>query len=397
MKAALLLLVVILLVHGLVGLAARPMGDDWCEWSYAAERGPVGATLYWYATWSGRYTTFGLKSTLYSVFGLAAPSLVPLLLLVGNWGVWTFALHPRLRHAGLVSAAVIYGVVTAMPNPFQGLYYASASLLYVAPLMLVGLLVASVLHRWPWGITAALAFLIGGTNEPLALLVLVGLSGTVLCTRRLVLAPALLALVVGLALTYVAPGNAERAALEPMRFTPDILRLAFEALRDDLAALVTTQPLALIVPLTAGLVIGQRDHRLLARIPIWGLVVATLTVSWLVLLPVAGTLGRLPARSLTLPLTLISATACVVGLKLGSQRHYDPSVLTPVVVAALLMAIGWTLRDAPHLMADAVAFDRGIVTDIPTDRAQVVANSVNYARSCRQGDTEPLYIFYPWK
>ena len=279
MKTALLLLAVILLMHALVGLAARPMGDDWCEWSYAVERGPVSATTYWYDTWSGRYTTFGLKSALYSVFGLSAPSLAPALLLLGNWGIWTLALRPRLRHAALVSAAVVYGVVAAMPNVFQGVYYASASLLYVAPLMLAGLLVASVVRRWPWYASAVLAFLIGGTNEPLALIVLAGLTAAVLYTRRLTLAPATIALAVGLALTYVAPGNAERAALEPMRFAPDTLRLAFEALRDDLAALVTTQPLALIVPLAAGLAVGQRDDRLLARIPIWSAIVAVLAVS----------------------------------------------------------------------------------------------------------------------
>jgi hypothetical protein len=386
MRSIYFLLLLIFIIYILIGFTARPMGDDWCEYLYARVLGPFNATVFWYETWSGRFTVFGAKSLLYATFGSLGPALLPVFMIVTLIGVWTYALRKVTPYALLLSAVITYGAIAGFPNIYHNFYYPSASLLYFAPLILLGLLVVAIVYRWHFVLLVVFAFLSGGVNEPQAGLTLLVLLAFWWRQRSPHLIMAMCALGIGLLVGLGAPGNDVRSGTMQPELSLWMLRTAAISVLGQLFRTVVDTPLALLIPFAGGLITAPRKPFPYAHFWIMLLALGVLFVSWLSVTPTIIALTWGPARIFTLTQVLFAVAAVGVGMIIGSKQVYSRHILAMLLVAALCLTTGWAIHNAPFLIAEARATDLGYITNEPTIRAGVIGNDADDVASCIRGE-----------
>jgi len=236
-------LLLALLVHAQLGTYSRFMADDYCSAAAATAKGVFGATIYWYVTLIGRYST----NFLLSLEGVLGPRLTPLYtaVILSSWfAATTLALFQfplaqrrltRICLSALLSAALVFSTLQTSPHLAQSLYWASQMSNMLPPLVLMvaslGLLRRRLAQEqltrssWVWGFTAGvLSFVAGGFSEAFTVLqvsawILILLAG-VICDgsrfrNRLLpqAAPFLLGSLAALAVHVAAPGNSARLAI----------------------------------------------------------------------------------------------------------------------------------------------------------------------------------------
>jgi hypothetical protein len=172
------------LAHMIAGLSSRMMADDYCFASVILKNGLWGAQVYWYRNWTGGYGSVFTQDVA-AMLGSWVYPLLPLLLLV----LWFIALlwmlywlgrlvqlESSLASTAALAALILYATVEGNPNTIQSVYWASASLSYTAPLVILTFYAGLVLyalqhptHRWGNAqyvvYAAGLTFLAGGCSE----------------------------------------------------------------------------------------------------------------------------------------------------------------------------------------------------------------------------------------
>ncbi len=178
---------------------SHPQNDDWVSAASSINRGVLGSAEWWMRNWSGRYSATLLNAatplTFRSLNGWrAANAAYSLAVPLGIWAIVT-VLAPRSSARGgrlAIAASVSAVLFASMPSPAGGIYWMNGSICYGVGEGLALLAVAAMLagerdgatHSWAWtGVAALLAAVAVGTNEVIALL-LIGVVGIVLLSKR---------------------------------------------------------------------------------------------------------------------------------------------------------------------------------------------------------------------
>ena len=398
----------LLATHSLLGLFSRFAADDYCTAARARAMGIIGAAVYNYNTWSGRYSA----DLLDSAAGFLGPAVTPFLPGVAV-ACWLLALtcllmpvSPGLGRMaafayGLAGAAIILASVLYLaPDIPQSLYWGQGMRSVIPPLVLAtawcGLFIRSSLNpnRLAVALACVLPFIAGGFSETYVALqtFLLGVVYLFLYfapyglrltrTMRSMLLGALVGSCASLILVVIAPGNAVRQALFPP--PPDLMRLASIAFDSMLAFLAFAAGGAaeIIVLfsvagyfLLSGLrnsIAGLNEADSKAKISISLVLlfaIGSIAALYVCFLPSAyGRSARPPARSLMIPsYVLICATASgayAVGRFLrGKLRSY-------------VVAVTW-------LIACLGAF---VMTIEVRHLAGTIGNCVRYAREWDSAD-----------
>ena len=339
-----------LAIHIYLGSFSRLMADEFCMSATAHSYGIIRGALYWYFSWTGRFSA----NLLDNFFGYIGPSVIPYATGVAiiTWLIvltWTLAQliplqterAPKFVFACLFAAMILFAVLDVVPLVGQSLYWFEEMRNVVPPLMLgtayIGLLArqATATHKEsnfvPLAIAALLTFIATGFAETYFA------AQTTAIVFGLLLVPAAAnrkrcfwGLVAGLAgslmgglIVFVAPGNKfRRSPFPPPPGPPELLTIAFRGLRDFFSVVVFSPPRIFtwagifLCAFVTGLVMSHhtlRSSNLLRR-HVWTLV----------LLPLV---------------TLVLLIACWVPMAYGTSLllHYRTFII-PVYVLVLLTA-----------------------------------------------------------
>ena len=234
---------VALFLYGYLGSYTRFIADDYCSATYAQAMGLVKSILYWYRTWSGRYSAFGVDwLVLTKLFDRYSIQLVPPITL-GIWLVFAVAaidlylksIAPKrnnLLPAVVLAACSIYVVLVLSPNLPQSLYWWNGMRSYALPLVLLTVyafffqLISKRIRTTKqlifWGIVSFFfLFANGGLSETyvvlqfVLLIFLLILKATSLPRKKvdphfILLVAGLLGTILSLIFVIIAPGNAIR-------------------------------------------------------------------------------------------------------------------------------------------------------------------------------------------
>ena len=204
--------VLLLVILGLLALAAYPTRDDWTWAVLGRDQGFLGGLSTHWHHWSGRWA--------YSLVMLAGGHLGPAF--IPTYPLWPLATIAAVT-AGAIALtqrmgyAPAWGVVLAaplalMPGSAEGLFWQSGTVGYVLPL---GLGALALTRPDPRTTTQRLGLLLAGcvlggwTETPAILLTAWALTGLHRTTPRWLLA----GLAIGMGLMVSAPGNAARLEL----------------------------------------------------------------------------------------------------------------------------------------------------------------------------------------
>jgi hypothetical protein len=252
---------VALYLYGYLGSFTRFIADDYCSAIYARDLGFVGSILFWYRTWSGRYSAFGMDwLVLTKLFGMYSIQLVPPVIMV-IWLVFAFATinsylksiapeRNNLFPAIVLAVCSVYVVLALSPNVPQSLYWWNGFRSYTLPLVVLTIytfffqLISKQIQTTKqlifWGILSFLfLFASGGLSETYAVLQFVLLVFLivlkVLSLPRNKANPELILLLAGLLGTILsllviisAPGNAIRQSRLTSQF--DLSNFVFTSL-----------------------------------------------------------------------------------------------------------------------------------------------------------------------
>src|SRR5262249_12611744 len=224
--------VIALLPFVVLSFYNHPQNDDWLIAVHSRLSGFVGASVFWYMGWGGRYVAYVVLSASPLVYGWIGayrwlPALVIALLVVAAYAA-TSALAPGSdRWSRLVVAAGVVALFLAgMPDLCQGVYWWPGAVCYQLGSALLLFLIALVLslprrrtrsaHAGALVVAGVLVVAAAGTNE-LILAYTITFLAAVLAVRsrraRRVDGALLLLVAVGAAagtFALLAPGNQAR-------------------------------------------------------------------------------------------------------------------------------------------------------------------------------------------
>jgi len=135
-----------LLLYGYLGSFTRYIADDYCSATYAQKLGRVQSILYWYRTWSGRYSAFGMDwLVLTGLSGRYGISMIPPAVLM-MWLVFASAtiylylktIAPESKNffpAIVLAASSIYLILLLSPNVPQSFYWWNGMRSYTLPIV----------------------------------------------------------------------------------------------------------------------------------------------------------------------------------------------------------------------------------------------------------------------
>ena len=139
-----LALLVPVAVLAYLGTYSRYMSDDYCTAWTLTERGFIQSQVYWYTSWSGRYTFTFLVNVMQS-FGPWITRILPGLSLVA----WITAMVSLVKEVGqvlgvalkhliaiIIAAAAVVVIMAGVPNTFQSIYWLTGISTYTIPLIL---------------------------------------------------------------------------------------------------------------------------------------------------------------------------------------------------------------------------------------------------------------------
>jgi len=252
LSVVVVVLFVPLLAHALLGSYTRYIADDWCTAASVLSQGLARAQYTWYMNWSGRYS-FTFTVSLSEFIGIKLVPLLPTITLglwiaATTWTVYQFRDRGFRSNPALVSLLIaelfVYSILESIPNVHQSLYWQTGMLTYIAPLILVTLMIGILMYnlsqevRQPSSSSALLlgilAFLAGGFSEMYVAMqtaaFLIAIV-TILTLRRenlkRTLTPmivvGLIGSIVSMAIIFFAPGNEIRQTLTPE--SPGLLKV----------------------------------------------------------------------------------------------------------------------------------------------------------------------------
>ncbi|GAC1327272.1 MAG: hypothetical protein NVSMB2_26680 [Chloroflexota bacterium] len=223
-------------VYALRGWFARFTADDYCTAGLQRAAGFVGAQLYWYENWSGRFSYY-FTIALVELLGTWTTQVVPTLAMLtfvgaSGWAVYPLARWQRWPHARstsvLLGAAFVLVCLQGAPDVDQSLLWQTGMFTYVFPLVLLMVYVGWLARRvWRTHtprsrrglvLSCMLLFFVAGLSETSTAIqvTLLGLGtfGAALFVRgprrwplTRLLAIGFLASLIGAIVVVIAPGN----------------------------------------------------------------------------------------------------------------------------------------------------------------------------------------------
>lgn len=381
-RLSILLLVAALALYAALGTFVRLEADDACELVMTRLHGALGFPVRMYELWSGRATLFGVKGVLYSLFGETVPALAPLLILTALVGATAYALAPRLgRRAWLAGLSLTLALVLALSNPYQTLYWASASLMVLLPvaftLVLAGLL-ARRAHPLLIGVVALLS---GGFNEPHATIQVVVFGMWWLATRTRYTTGALIGVTVSLTLTMLAPGNAVRAAVSSSSlYWGEILFQNLVEYVRRVPGVLVSAPLVAALPFAAGWWLRPFRARHAALLSLVLVLGALLLGAASVLLLTAARMYSDPRHDVV-ALALLLGAAFAIG-SLTARGTLTSAPLVTCAALALVAALAWTGGNVPRFMLYASQRDVGQPSTLLASAGQFTPETAAFVRGC---------------
>ena len=282
----------ILFMVGYNGSFTRLLADDYCSVAYAKDMGLVDSVMFWYKTWSGRYSAFGIDWVVLNLFDAYHINWIPpltlliwLILAVATVYLFLRSKNPQqdnVWHASVLATMILFLVMILSPNIPESLYWWNGMRSYMFPLVVLtfGALVfiifvqrAKTKQSLAAGILFffALAFADGGLSETYVVLQLVLLAFLIfirfLSVRKIKadfvntwLFSGLLGTLTSLAIVLHSYGNVIRRSLLPP--APDLItltRLSFKFYATFLGStfLQIDNVLALLGGMLAAVWIGQ--------------------------------------------------------------------------------------------------------------------------------------------
>jgi hypothetical protein len=138
---------VALFIYGYLGSFTRFIADDYCSAYYAKDMGLVDSIMFWYKTWSGRYSAFGIDWVALNLFDAYHINWIPPLVLL-IWLLLTIAtVYLFLRsknpqrdnfwHALVLATMILFLVLVLSPNIPESLYWWNGMRSYMLPLVVL--------------------------------------------------------------------------------------------------------------------------------------------------------------------------------------------------------------------------------------------------------------------
>ncbi|HEX8968046.1 MAG TPA: DUF6056 family protein [Chloroflexota bacterium] len=394
-----LALAAVLAAYGLRGWFARYTADDYCTAGIERAAGFVAAQVYWYQSWSGRFSYYAVVS-LVEFAGTGVVQILPAMALIGfvvagAWAVLPVARaqgwpEPRLASA-LLGGAIVLACLQGAPNLEQALYWQTGMLTYLLPLVLLTLYAGWLVRRLRAGggpspaallASCLLLFVCAGLSETslgvqLALLGLATLMAAMFVHARdrrplvTLLASGFVTTVIAAVIVVAAPGNYVHEAtltgsVHPISELPTALRASVDFAGLFARAVEFRARLAVLVVVGLSLWFGFRGGQ--ANRPPTGraewmrrglLLVASLASTWLVLLAATtpGYFAQLwdpPERAQFDAVWVVVVGMATVAYELGeltaqvSRRLGAPTdhpAVAPVLsLGLLLLGIGCLMR-----------------------------------------------------
>ncbi len=138
---------VALFLYGYLGSFTRFLADDYCSAYYVKKLGLIRSVYYWYKTWSGGYSSFGVDWLILNTFDAYHIHLIPPISLA-IWVILTIIaiyvfLHSlevkkdNFLQALLLAIVAIFLVLLLSPNVKQSLYWWGGMRAYTLPLIVL--------------------------------------------------------------------------------------------------------------------------------------------------------------------------------------------------------------------------------------------------------------------
>ena len=143
-------------MHVYLGSYSRFMADDFCSSAVARSRGVIGGTVYWYTTWTGRFSAnfldslfgyLGPRATPYATALVLVTWFIALVMLLVQLDLSNTESEVRLLRGGVIAAMVLFAVFEVIPFIGQSLYWGQGMRSVVPPLILGTFYFALVLHQ----------------------------------------------------------------------------------------------------------------------------------------------------------------------------------------------------------------------------------------------------------
>ncbi len=230
-----------LLFIGLKSLFIRFIADEYCLAYIAKHKGLWGGLVYWYYSWTGKYS-YIFFGTLVKFFGLKIFPFIPIIVLI----VWTISLFWTLfeiykllnfkikySHLIYIMAVILFTHFWSMPSIGQSFYWESSSP-YTIPLILLTLnigIIVRILRSKSYNpimpfVILTIAFVAGGFSETFVSMQTTVLAVSIFITIKkyhfqnkktllIFLIAAFLGSSLSLLIIGIAPGNKMRQAMYP--------------------------------------------------------------------------------------------------------------------------------------------------------------------------------------
>jgi hypothetical protein len=241
-----------LIVHAYLGVFSRYIADDFCTAGSLREIGLINSQIFWYTSWSGRYSFTFVVNLLESLGPWIAQTMPAVVLLA-----WFLSLAYLIRQASRafrkelnpgfslsIAALIEFAILSGVGNTFQSVYWLTGIVTYSLPLIIFTFYLGwfmkiTVDGRWSEitfpayiGIFSV-SLLTGGFSETFASVQLAAILGILVfiliwpggkrkrLTRAVVFA--LIGAIASITIILVAPGNAIRAGGQPDRLSIFVL------------------------------------------------------------------------------------------------------------------------------------------------------------------------------
>ena len=399
-----------ILAAAYMGTFMRLSGDDYCYGAVVLEHGFVGAQVFSYLDHppyhGDRYASTFVSGAVSQAGPMIWAAWAGLSLLgwvaVSSWCGWQIARLARVGRPFLIGSLgaviVVFLTVYQAPDRVQSVYWWSANVLYLMPMMLewilLGLILRSARSARPrplgWAAIMVLAFVAGGFSEAVAAFQMTWLIlalATALAYRRrlapnrqsLISSLVVASLGAGLSLIALAASPFARSGLESLGSHPPAvlllqtaLRGGFGFLRETLQGLPLPTAVTLALGGVLGMILGRENdtnqrrrwqNMALAALFLLG---AAIIFAAAVLTPSLYAYNALPDARALLPARHAMVLAFLgIGLAAGftagtvmPREMKRSALLTGVLAAAVALAAVYPLWGASQIVADASTYRR---------------------------------------
>lgn len=342
--ALLALLVISIAAFAAVGTTSTMITDDYCHASSALQLGVVGSTVSSYQSWSGRWAHLITAGALYNVFVTATPAITAAALIIAA----ALAAYAAFGAGGLL--LICAWLLMLQRIIWSGVYWIPAGVTYVAPLVMVLVLLALARRKTNPLLLVLLAAFGAGFNESIGLVMA---FAALLYGRKSILIGALF----GFAIVALAPGNGLRMEFEGGMDFSQALLMPFVALAEHGIPLLLFIPIAPLAAVIAGMHMPQAFDRRVFLIAAFAFAFGVASGAYV--------LGYITPRTLVMPIAAAAVALFHFGQVVGTRYRLTAQLQVVVVMLVTLASLSLAF-DALRPNAPSLAARLGVPEVLPT-------------------------------